>query len=351
MRFKIKTIFSLILGSLLIFLIIFLCPFKNRELINTDNHVNVYTVSVVPKNLSVTVKSIGELYANRIVNIRSESDGEIKSILFKNGEFVKKGQALYQIDDSVFKTNLKEAEVEYHLSELAYHRSQKLFKFNAISKQEIEKVSANYNEKKLDLIQKQIQLRKSCITAPFEGTMSASQVDVGQMIKTNDILAQLVDKSSLIVHYSLPENKASQVMLYQKVEINSEAYPNQAFEGKVSFVSPVIDPNTHTLLVWAQIENPNYILSPGFFVQVSHTIGKIENALIIPQKALIPTVEGNDVFIVENGKAIRKKIELGDAINLDSQVMLKSGLKFNDQLVILGQEKLANGSAVKVIHL
>jgi len=92
-------------------------------------------------------------------------------------------------------------------------------------------------------------------------------------------------------------------------------------------------------------------LSPGFFVQVLHTIGEIKNALMVPQKALIPTVEGNDVFIVENGKAVRKTIEIDDSINLDSHVLMKAGLKLNDQLVTLGQEKLSDGSPVKVINL
>lgn len=217
----------------------------------------------------------------------------------------------------------------------------------AVSKEMIDKMKSNYldAESRLNVIS--VGLKNTEIKAPFSGIVGASHVDVGQYVTVGESLLSLVDKTNLIVKFSVPENDLNQIAKNQIVTLQANNMPNHFFQGTVSYISPSIDPNTRTVMVWACVPNINNLLAPGLFVHVTLTIGNEKNSILIPQEALIPTVEGNNVFIIQEGKAYQKSVITGENVG-DSAIILK-GLKAGDEVVVEGQEKLANGRSVRVL--
>lgn len=172
-------------------------------------------------------------------------------------------------------------------------------------------------------------------------------MDAGQYVSVGEPLVKLVDKADLIAKFSIPEQYLDQVKTGQKVTVHSSAFPKQVFEGLVSYVSSSVDPDSRTVMVWADIANPNLTLAPGLFVHVALTVDVKKNAILIPQEALIPTVEGNDVFVIKDGRAYQRSVTVSQM--LGTQAQITKGLQAGDTVVTLGQEKLANGRAVKVL--
>ncbi len=308
--------------------------------------VNVIAKKVTLTNVPTNVDSIGSLFAKKTIKISPEIPGKISHILFQYGQVVKKGQPLYQLDDQLYQAQYQAAQSKLHLSRITYQRTQQLAKKNAVSKETLDKALASYKSQESDLEVNKVKLEKMRITALFSGIISASKVDAGQFVEAGEPLAILIDKVDLIVKFSIPERYLNHAKIGQSVNVTSSALSHKIFRGKVSYIAPSVDAKTRTVMIWADIPNRDMKLAAGLFVHVTLQIGRKNNIVLIPQKALIPTVEGNDVFIIKHNKAYKRPVTIGR--NVGEQIIIKHGLQAGDQVVILGQEKLANGRAVKV---
>ena len=287
------------------------------------------------------------LSTKRKIEISPEIAGQVKKVLFEYGQSVQKGQPLYLLDDAFYQAQYKAAQSDFAYNKMTYQRLLKVANAGAISSQALAKAQTDYldSEAKLKVIA--VDLDKAEIKAPFSGVISASQVDVGQFVTTGEPLTSLVDKTDLVVRFAVPEQYFNQLALKQPVILTCDAIKSNNYHGIISYISPSIDPNSRTVMVWANIPNTHKELTPGLFVHVSANIGDKENAILIPQEALIPTVEGNDVFIIKNNKAYKKALDVGDRVG--SQIIINHGLNIGDDVVIKGQEKLSAGRIVRVI--
>jgi len=319
------------------------------EINHSPQNIKVVVTKVMAQNVPIQVKTIGTLSAKKAIDISPEIEGKIESILFQYGTKVKKGDLLYQLDSQLFQAQYSTAGSELHLSKLTYERNLRLMEKNIISKQSLDDAESEYNNKKHVLKELQIKLNKMAIKAPFSGIIGASQIDAGQYVDSGEALVKLFDNTSLIVKFSIPEQYFSQAAIDNKLIIYSDSLPEKQFSGKVSYIAPNIDTNTRTMAVWAEIENTDSILSPGLFVQVELVLGIKNDALFVPQTSLIPTIEGNDVFIVENGKAYKRSVKIAQMVGNTAEIV--KGINVGDSVVTLGQEKLANGRNVELVSL
>ena len=321
---------------------------KSNHLRSSVNpKINVNVVQLKFNDVPEYVKAIGSLYAKNKVDISPEMAGQIKSIMFHDGDTVFAGQVLYKLDDALYKAKLQAARSDLAFNKITYQRMVKLRNSGAISKEMIDQARSNYLDSvsKLNVIM--VGLNNTEIKAPFSGVMAASRVSVGQYVTPGESLSSLIDKKNLIVQFSVPENALNQIAKNQVVRLSVSHLPNEFFYGVVNYISPSIDPNTRTITVWADVPNIKNTLVPGLFVHVILTIGIKKNVVLVPQEALIPTVEGNNVFVVKNGKAYQQSIVVGEEVH-DDTVLLK-GLNVGDMVVVRGQEKLTSGSAVRVL--
>src|SRR3990167_8582267 len=141
-------------------------------------------------------------------------------------------------------------------------------------------------------------------------------------------LVRLTDNSHFRIEYNLPEKYISTIAPNQKVTVTTSSYPDKLFEGTVSYISPTINTDSRTLFVYADIPNDQKLLVAGMFVDVSHSLGVDQKVLVIPERSLVPVLDGDQVYKVVDGKAFAVDAVIGKRQN--GKVQVSSGLAPND---------------------
>lgn len=178
------------------------------------------------------------------------------------------------------------------------------------------------------------------ITAPIGGNVASIMVDVGSMVSPQIPVAMVFEYSRVEVAFNISENAMGCVKRGNKVLVKSDAIPSTDFEGTVTEISPVIDPMTRTIAVKATINNTKKLLKPGMTARVILTLGSQKDVLIIPREALLDSY----LFVVIDSTAERRDVEIG--LVGDEYVEILSGLSANENIIIVGQERLAGGERV-----
>lgn len=308
----------------------------------------VETSPVIEKILADHFQTIGSLASTDNIDISSELAGQIAKIDFRPGAWVEKGTLLIQLDDTVLKSQLASAEANLLLSETNYSRHKELAKRNVVSEQALDKTMADLQEKQNLVKVKKAQLEKLSLRAPFSGTLGSRHVSVGQYVKVGQPLVRLVANQKLRVEYHLPERYSSKLQLGQTVKVRSDAFPNRMYTGLINYIDPAVDKETRTIAVEALIDNKERLLSAGLFVRVSHQFGDKRMRLLVPEESLIPTINGQKIFVLRGKKAIAIKVKTG--AHHAAMTEICSGLKSNDIVIVRGQHKLKEGSHVVNVH-
>ena len=157
-------------------------------------------------------------------------------------------------------------------------------------------------------------------------------------------LVDLVDRSQVKVTYRVPERRLSQIQLGQEVRVTVSAYPDRVFRGVVDLVSPVVDEATRTVLVRAVVPNLDDLLKPGMFARVQTLVERRERSLVIPESALVASLDGFAVYAVNDNQARLTPVVLG--VRERGTVEIRSGLTVGQSIVIRGTQKLVDGMPV-----
>ena len=254
-----------------------------------------------------------------------------------------------QLDSQQAQAQFNKAQAVYVSEQQKYERYKQLSaqEIGNISRQELDDQRANLETAKADQEEKKADLDQLSIKAPFSGILGEFKYNEGDYITAGTVLVDLVNKSRLLADYNIPQSYLTELKKGQRATIRVKALPNQSFTGTVNFISPTIDDSTRTVTVQALVPNPDDKLLPGMFVKVNQQIGTEKNVLVVPDQAVLADVKGYYVFQVVDNKATQVYIELGTRQGGLAQV--KSGIKVGDTIVVLGQQKLQDGSAVNIV--
>ncbi|WP_423062556.1 efflux RND transporter periplasmic adaptor subunit [Candidiatus Paracoxiella cheracis] len=337
-------IVGLVLSISLFFLLASCLAHAAKKADVVDDAIIVNVAKVATANIPKTVNALGSLSAVQVVTVSSESDGRVSQIHFKNGQEVGKGMPIVQLDNEQAQADYQSAMTALNLSRLKYQRS-KLVP-TAISQQELADLKANVDSEEAAVKSKQASLNQKQIIAPFSGVLGAFQVQVGDYVKAGDPIVTLVNTKQLRADYQLPESELPELKQGQLVKVATSAYPDKSFYGTVSFISPTVSKDTRSIAIQAVIPNDKGLLSPGMFVHVSQQVSVSKNAPVVPAEAVMADVKGYYVYKVVGNKVAQTYIQVGARIDEQEQVL--KGLTVGDVVVTAGQQKLQDGSVIKV---
>ena len=292
------------------------------------------------------VDAVGVLKAKRRINVAPQLPGQIVSITYQPGAFVKEGTRLIQLDDRIYRANLKSSKAAFKLAQINYHRYRSLAKQGVLAKQMLDKMRATFQEAQAKVSELQTTLSQTTIRAPFDGYVGAKMVSIGDYVEIGKTLTTLTDRSYLQVDYSLPEKYLSVLKLGQLVTLYIPNQKDKSFHGVVSYIAPTIDISTHSIALEAEVANPKNILTPGLFVRIRQRVGIARNALVVPQTSIVPTITGDKVFVVVKGKARTRKVRIG--VTVGNKVQIIKGLSLGDVVITAGQQHIKDGSPVKI---
>jgi membrane fusion protein (multidrug efflux system) len=297
----------------------------------------------ISENLSL----VGTLAADEMVEIRSEIDGTVQEIKFEEGKPVEKGQLLIQLDSTKLAASVAESEASFKLSEQNFERVKQLLKGDLIAKQEYDQASSIYEVNRASLDRKRRELKDTQVFAPFSGVMGSRAVSPGQVINKDTKLTSLVALDPVKVEVNVPERFLSQVQSDQKIAVTVAAYPGEPFNGDVFFVAPQVDPATRTALVKARIPNASFRLKPGMFANLDLTLNIKQDAVVIPEAALILNSDSISVFIIDQAQRAQiRPVKVG--LRMAGNVEIIDGLKGGEQVIVEGFQKTRPNGLVKL---
>ncbi|MBS9478318.1 efflux RND transporter periplasmic adaptor subunit [Ancylobacter radicis] len=307
-------------------------------------------VEVAParqQDVTTDIRSIGSLQSDESVKVASEVAGRIQDIRFREGEHVKAGDVLVQLDAALVNASMEETEARLELAKANYERAQRLQQTGSGTARALDEARAELNTANALLDSQRVQIAKHTITAPFDGVVGLRSVSPGAYIAVGTELVNLEKIDLLKVDFKVPETQLGRVAVDQSVDVMIDALPGRSFTGTVYAMDPLIDVNGRALSVRARLPNADLSLRPGLFVRVVLKGKDVRSAVFVPESAIVPRGQERLVWIVEDGKAVQKKVTLGARIAGEVEVV--SGLQPGATVVTAGQGRLRENAAVEIV--
>ena len=303
----------------------------------------VTIVTVRSERLAQKLEALGNARANESVDITSKTSNVVTAVRFRDGERVRQGQVLVQLDDATARADVAAAQAALTESEAQYNRSRELLSTQALSKSQFDQLEATLKSNRARLQAAQARLEDTVIRAPFSGRVGLRRVSIGTLINPGDVITTLDDTSVIKLDFSVPENLVSTLREGLAVRATAPAYPGRSFTGQVVSIDSRVDLATRSVTVRALLSNEDGALKAGMFLNVSLSKDERET-LVIPEEALTPEAEKQFVFLVADGKAQRREVRIGN--RRPGSVEILAGLKPGDQVVVEGTQKVRDGAAV-----
>ena len=292
------------------------------------------------------VEALGTLAADESVVIAPEIAGRVIALGFKEGERVEKGQVLVKLDTAILDAELKQQQADLGLAKDTFERNRSLNQRGVGTQVAFDEATAKLASAEARVQLSQAKLAQSTLVAPFHGVVGLRSVSVGDYVAVGKQLITLTNIDPIKVDFRVPEIFLSQVKLGQTISLKVDAVPGHDFQGKIFAVDPVVDVNGRAMRLRATVPNADLVLKPGLFARITIVVDRRENAMLIPESAVVPDGIGKIVFVVENGKAKRVPIELGK--RLPGKVEVVKGLTPQMVVVSSGQMRLREGSTVSI---
>jgi len=297
--------------------------------------------------ISEEASAVGSLLANESVMIRPEREGRIAEIHFTEGQVVRKGERLVSLDTSEIQAQLAAANSELTLNRSRMKRAEELHEKKFISAQALDDAREALNQSAARQSEVRARLEKSAVIAPFEGVAGLRQVSPGAYVKAGQDVARLEGIGTLKLDFRLPEIYLGRIKTKQEVLVRVDAFAGEAFRGEIYAIEPSVDEQTRTVLLRARVPNPGVRLKPGMFARVVLVLETRENALIVPEQALVPQGQDRFVYRLAGGKAALTRIEMG--LRRPGEVEVRAGLEAGETIIVDGQLRLRDGAPVTVL--
>jgi membrane fusion protein (multidrug efflux system) len=305
----------------------------------------------------------GRLQAYRTAQIRARVEGVVEKRKFTEGSNVKEGDSLYQIFPRNYQTAYDASITDVAVARQTLARYKYLLDAKAVSRQDYELAEAKLKQAEAAFSKAREDLDNTRVPAPISGRIGRSQITEGALVGRNDatLLATIEQVHPIYVNFT--QSGADTLRLQQaikagqltrtdpaKVELILEDGSIYPHPGQFLFSDLAVDPGTNSVSLRAEFPNPNQELLPGMFVRIRFPEANIDNAVRIPQRALLADAQGQFVMIVDpQNKATVRRIKTGSMAGGD--FIITEGLNGGEQLIVNGLQKIKPGGVVKPIAL
>ncbi len=292
--------------------------------------------------LSETVGLVGSIAANESAELRPEIPGVITSIHFDEGAVVKQGDVLAKLDTRELEAQLAETRAGFLLAEQNLQRNRLLLEDDAVSKLEVDAAVAEHARLKAAIDLLEVRLAKSSITAPFDGVAGGRSLSAGDFVTSQSVITTIDDISRLKVEMEVPERYLPNLKpggTFTLRTATSKAGGEVA--GEVYFVSSRIDESTRSTLVKGYVNNPPPYLKPGMFANITLVLRTVEDALVVPETAILSTPRGTVLVMPKDkdGATIAEFVPVKTGIRIPGYVQVTPvgpPVKAGDKIVSAG---------------
>lgn len=328
--------------------------------------VPVKVAQALQKNVPVQLKAIGNVEAFTSVAIKSQVEGQISKIHFKEGSDVEKGDLLISIDPEPFRSTLSqhEANLAKDQAQAKFAREQAdryagLLKDGIVTQDQHELLQANAKSlaatiaaDRAAINSAKIQLSYCSIRSPISGRTGTIALQPGSLVKANDVAVVTINQlTPIYVTFSIPEKQLAEVKRAMagkniKIEALIPSEPGNTEVGTISFLDNAVNPATGTIKLKGVFANKAHKLWPGQFTDVLITLGTLQNAVVVPTQAIQTSQQGEFVYVVKQDQKVEMRQVTAAAVT-DGETVIEKGLAAGEAVVVDGQLRLTPGALVE----
>jgi membrane fusion protein (multidrug efflux system) len=312
------------------------------------------TAAAAPVPVETTLADRGDIFAIYEATATMESDidapvparvdGDVVKILVEEGDVVSRGDVLARLDGERLKLEMLSAKANLDRVRGEYERLRELRERNLVSatmydglRYDVDALEAAYRLATLNY-------GYSAIRAPISGVVSERTVKLGENIASGEVAFRITDTRELLAYLQIPQTELAKFEERHTATLRVDSLPGDRFDAEIVRVSPTIDTRNGTFRATAAIDNAAGMLAPGMFARFTIAYEKHEDVVIVPAKALV--VEDNEtmIYVVANGEVDKRTVETG--VHSNGRVEVLQGLDGNEEVVVVGQSSLREGSKV-----
>jgi membrane fusion protein (multidrug efflux system) len=323
----------------------------------------VEVITIAAGNATLTQELPGRLQAIRTAQIRARVEGVVEKRLFSEGSDVQAGKPLFQLDPRTYRAAAAAAEADLPVARQTVERYRPLLEIKAISRQDFELAEAKQKQAEAALAKANLDLENTTVPAPISGHIGRALVTEGALVGKGEatLLATIEQLDPIYANFT--QSNADLLRLQRaikagqlkkagtaKVELLMEDGTVYGSPGRLNFSDLAVDPNTGAVQMRAEFPNPRRELLPGTFIRVRFPEAEIDDAIKVPQRAIMMNPLGQTVMIIDaEGKVAIQPVTLGGMAGTDW--VINSGLKPGDKVIVNGLQKVRPGMPVKPVEL
>ncbi|GAB4184500.1 MAG: efflux RND transporter periplasmic adaptor subunit [Thalassobaculales bacterium] len=324
--------------------------------------VQVLTAPAKVGRIEQKMEAVGTARSNEAITVTAKDAGRVSVIHFTEGAYVEKGALLLEQDSSERRADMEQARSQRESArasredvKVRLDRAKQLRATGNVTEARLDELEAQYraadalfNAAEARLRATEARLADMKVTAPFAGRVGLRLVSPGALVQPGTAVTTLDDVAKIKVEFALPEVAMGQIRPGLPITATAAAYADRAFAGTISVIDTRIDPVTRSFRVNAEFDNRDEILRPGMFLAIGLTLSAKENAVLVPEEAVVPLGSSMFVFVVADGRAERREVTLG--IRRQGEIEILSGVAGGEQVVVQGVQKVRDKQPVQVIR-
>lgn len=314
--------------------------------------INVEVAELGTSEFEETINLTGTVEAARDVMVGAEEGGTVVQVFREKGVTVRAGQAIAKIDDRILTAQVNQARAQASLARESWQRRQRLYEQDQVGS-ELAYLEAKYGSEQAEasLAALERRLENTVIRAPIAGILEDRMVEVGTMVSPGTATARVIDLDPVKITAGVPERYALDVQTGASVRVHFDVLPGEEFTGTINYVGAAVNPRSRTFPVELTLSNQDRVIKPEMVANVSVVRGVVDDAVVVPQEALVRVEDGYVAYVVESDGghdvARTRRVERGPSQR--NQVVIREGLNPGDRLIVVGQQQVEDGDRVRVV--
>lgn len=309
--------------------------------------VRVITTTATTQPFAYSIEALGTARANESIEITSKVSEVVARVRFEEGQAVEVGQVLVELASEELQAELAVAQANAAESRSQYERGLGLTKTRTISPSELQQLQAVMEVNDARVAAARARLANHVIRAPFAGRVGLRRISPGGLVSPGTVITTLDDMDPIKLDFELPETVLAALQAGLPVQARSVAYRDRVFSGTVASIDTRVDPVTRSVAARALIDNKDGLLKPGMFLNVT-VLRSADQALVIPEEALVPVQDRQYLFVIEEGLARQRQVRIGR--RSPGKVEILQGLSAGEEVVVEGTQGLREGTPVEIVQ-